>query len=80
MASKWVKEQKLREKSIKELQDRVQELKASLFTSRFQKSTGKLDNFQLLHKTRRRLAAVLTILREKEREQVKAADAAEVKS
>ena len=80
MASKWVKEQKLREKSIKELEDRVKELKSSLFTSRFQKSTGKLDNFQLLHRNKRRLATVLTILNEKKREQAQAAKAAEVKS
>ena len=80
MANKWVKEQKLREKSIKELEDRVKELKASVFTSRFQKSTGKLDNYQLLHQTKRRLASVLTIIHEKELEQIKAAAAAEVKS
>jgi ribosomal protein L29 len=69
MPSKWVKQQKLRERSVAELRDRVAELKASLFVSRFQRATGKLDNFRLLPQTRHRLAAVLTILGEKERQQ-----------
>ncbi len=74
MVKKWIKDQKLRDKSIPELLDRVKELKSSQFTNRFQKSTGKLDNFNLIGQTRRRLAAVLTIINEKEAAQ------AEVKS
>ena len=57
---KWIKQQKLRDLSLAELHDRATELKASLFASRFQRSTGKLDNFRVLPQTRRRLAAVLT--------------------
>lgn len=64
--TKWIKQEKLRELGIPELRDRVAELKASIFTSRFQRSTGKLDNFRLLPQTRRRLAAVLTLIHEKE--------------
>ena len=67
--TKWTKQEKLRELSIPELKDRVAELKASLFTSRFQRSTGKLDNFRLLPQVRRRLAAVLTLIHEKEQAQ-----------
>jgi len=64
---KWIKQEKLRELSIKDLRDRATELKASLFSSRFQRSSGKLDNYRVIPQTRRRLAAVLTLLGEKER-------------
>ncbi len=80
MVKKWIKEQKLKQKSIPELEDRVKELKASQFTNRFQKSTGKLDNFNLIGQTRRRLAAVLTIINQKQVAQVAASTEAEVKS
>jgi large subunit ribosomal protein L29 len=63
---KWIKQQKLRELSVQDLSDRVAELKATLFNNRFQRSTGKLENFRLLPETRRRLAAVYTIMREKQ--------------
>ena len=66
MVKKWIKEQKLREKSVSELNDRVQELKAAQFTNRFQLGTGKLENFAVIKETRRRLAAVLTLIKQKE--------------
>ena len=69
MVTKWIKEQKLRGKSVEELRQQVRNLKDALFTHRFQKSTGKLENFAVFGETRRRLAAVLTIIREKEMEQ-----------
>lgn len=64
---KWIKQEKLRELSVKDLRDRATELKASLFGSRFQRSSGKLDNYRVIPETKRRLAAVLTLLAEKER-------------
>ena len=64
--TKWVKQEKLREMPLSDLRDRASELKAALFTSRFQRSTGKLDNYRLLPVLRRRLAAVLTLIRERE--------------
>ena len=78
MAKKWVKEQNLREKSVAELKDRAQELKASLFAARFQRSSGKLENYRTIPETKHRLAALLTIIREKELEQEKQAHKAEV--
>jgi large subunit ribosomal protein L29 len=66
-AKKWIKQEKLRELSVSDLRDRVAELKASLFSSRFQRSSGKLDNYRIIPETRRRLAAVMTIIAEKER-------------
>lgn len=66
MPSKWVKQQKLRELSLGELRDRASELRASLFASRFQRASGKLDNYRVIPEAKRQLAAVLTVVREKE--------------
>ena len=64
--AKWIKQEKLRELAPSELRTRVAELKATLFTYRFQRATGKLENYRLLPQTKHRLAAVMTFLREKE--------------
>jgi large subunit ribosomal protein L29 len=68
MTGKWIKSQKLRDKSIPELKEMVQEMKSALFTARFQQTTGKLENFQLMRRERRRLAVLMTLIREKELE------------
>ena len=70
-AKKWIKQEKLRELSLNDLRDRAAELKASLFSSRFQRSSGKLDNYRIIPETRRRLAAVMTIIAEKSRDEQK---------
>jgi len=75
MTKKWVKQQKLHQLEISELKDRAAELRAALFSNRFQRSTGKLDNSCLLKQSRRQLAAVLTVLREKEIAQAPAKEA-----
>jgi large subunit ribosomal protein L29 len=62
---KWLKQQKLRELSESRLHDRVSELKAEMFNHRFQRTSGRLENYRLIPQTRRRLAALQTILREK---------------
>jgi large subunit ribosomal protein L29 len=64
---KYIKEQKLRDLSLTELANRVRELKAQEYQLRFDKAIGKLENFRLVLQNRRRLATVLTILREGER-------------
>jgi len=64
--SKWIKQEKLRDLSVSELRDRADELKASMFNNRFQRSTGKLENYRVIPEVKRRYAAVLTIIREKE--------------
>jgi large subunit ribosomal protein L29 len=66
MTGKWIKSQKLRDKSIDDLRNMVEEMKAAKFTARFQLRTGKLENFQLMRQERRRLATLLTLIREKE--------------
>ena len=62
---KWIKQEKLRERPVSELLDRASEMKASLFNSRFQRSAGKLENYRAIPQAKRRLAALLTILRER---------------
>ncbi len=62
---KVVKASKLRELSLAELQKRESELKEEIYNLRFQNHTGQLENPMRLRLSRRELAAVLTILREK---------------
>jgi ribosomal protein L29 len=67
MVKKWIKEQKLKSKTVPELEQRVRELKDAMFTQRFQLSTGKLENYAVFGQTRRRLAAVLTLINQKQK-------------
>ena len=55
----------LREKSIDELNTRERELREQLFKLRFQKSIGQLDNALKIRETRRDIARVKTVLRQK---------------
>jgi large subunit ribosomal protein L29 len=64
--AKYIKAQKLRDLSVAELQHRIRELKSQQYTNRVDRTTGRLENFRLIPQARRRLAAVLTILKEKE--------------
>jgi large subunit ribosomal protein L29 len=52
--------------SDQELADQVKELKAELFNLRFQQVTGQLQNPVMLKNTRRNIARVKTIIRERE--------------
>lgn len=63
---KYIKDQKLREKPLSELRQRASELKTQIFAHRFERAVGKLENFRLMPRTRRQLAAVLTLIRERE--------------
>ncbi len=56
----------LREASTEELHEKVEELKAELFNLRFQKATGRLDNYKRLREVRKELARTLTVIRERE--------------
>jgi ribosomal protein L29 len=64
--NKWFKEEKLREKSVDELRNMVRELKSLTFTHRIDRISGKMENYRLIPQTRRRLAAVYNLIREKE--------------
>jgi large subunit ribosomal protein L29 len=56
----------LRELTDQELRERLEELRQELFNLRFQKATGRLDNYMRIRQVRREIARVLTLLRERE--------------
>ncbi|MCD6142435.1 50S ribosomal protein L29 [Candidatus Bipolaricaulota bacterium] len=60
-----MKAEELREMTLEELEQKEREFKRKLFNLRFQKATGELDNSAEIGKTRRDIARVLTIAREK---------------
>jgi large subunit ribosomal protein L29 len=60
-----MKAEKVREMSAEELQGREKELQEQLFRLRFQKSIGQLDNALKIRETRRDIARVKTVLRQK---------------
>ena len=49
-----------------ELQDKVKELKAELFTLRFQLATGQLQNTMAVQNVKKDIARAKTILRQQE--------------
>ena len=61
-----MKADKVRELGVEELKHKEQELNEQLFKLRFQKSIGQLDNALKLRETRRDIARVKTVLREKQ--------------
>ncbi len=56
----------LRELEVKDLHARAAELKQTLFDLRNKHSTGVLDSTADLEKTKREIARILTVAREKE--------------
>ena len=61
-----MKSDKVREMSADELRTRERELQEQLFRLRFQKSLGQLDNALKIRETRRDIARVKTVLRQKQ--------------
>ena len=61
-----MKPEQIREMGVEELKHREKELQEQLFRLRFQKAIGQLDNALKLRQTRRDIARVKTILREKQ--------------
>jgi len=61
-----VKPEKIRELSEADLKAREKELSEQLFKLRFQKAIGQLDNALKVRETRRDIARVKTILKEKQ--------------
>ena len=60
-----MKVDKVREMSADELAARERELQEQLFRLRFQKSIGQLDNALKIRETRRDIARVKTVLRQR---------------
>jgi large subunit ribosomal protein L29 len=61
-----VKAQSMKEMSPDEIQTRVGELREELFNLRFRNSMRQLDNPLKIRESRREMARLLTVLREKE--------------
>jgi len=55
----------LRELSIQELMEREKESARELFNLRFQMATGQLSNHTVIKKTKRDIARIKTVLKEK---------------
>jgi large subunit ribosomal protein L29 len=60
-----MKASELRDMTAEELQDKERELAQQLFALRLQTVTGQLENPAKVKSTRREMARVLTVLREK---------------
>jgi large subunit ribosomal protein L29 len=56
----------LREKTDEELLDEIEDLKEALFKLRLQKSSGQLENENVIKATRHDIARCRTLLRERE--------------
>jgi large subunit ribosomal protein L29 len=67
----------LREADESELETRLADAKQELFNLRFQMVTGQQDNSAMVRTTRREIARILTVLREKEIAAAEAAEAGE---
>lgn len=61
-----MKAQELRELSIQELVEREKELARELFNLRFQMATGQLSNHTVVGKTKKDIARVKTVLKERD--------------
>ncbi len=61
-----MKTSELREQTIEELEKRRSDLKESIFNLKFQKATGQLDNPMRIKMLKREIAAINTLIREKE--------------
>ncbi len=62
----------IREMTDSELKKKLAESKEEQFKLRFQQATGQLENTQRIPKVKKNIARILTILREKEMEQINA--------
>ncbi len=73
---KWLvmqmKANKVRDLSVKELEQKLIELKGELFNLRFQMATGQLENPMRVKDVKKSIARIKTILREKELKSVQA--------
>lgn len=61
-----MKPNELRDLSVEELESKSQELNKELFNLKFQLATGQLENSARLPQTRKDIARVMTVLREKQ--------------
>lgn len=60
----------LKELSVDEIRQKLEETKEELFNLRFQHATGQLDNYRRLRELRKDVARVRTLLRARELEPI----------
>lgn len=61
-----MKAKDIKEKTIDELEKSLSEVKKNLFSLKFQKSTGQLDNPMAIANLKKDIARINTLIREKE--------------
>ena len=66
-----MKAEKIREMSVDELRNKEQELQKQLFQLRFQKSIGQLDSAGKIRDTRRDIARVKTVIKQRDIERAR---------
>ena len=64
----------LRELSIRELEDKVTELKKELMESRFSLATSQIEDTSIFKKIKKQIAQANTVLNQKKREDMMKAD------
>jgi large subunit ribosomal protein L29 len=64
-----MKASEIRDMSLEEMRRKADELKQELFNLRFQHSNGQLENLRRIKQTRRSIARVKSLLREREMQQ-----------
>ena len=64
-----MKPKELREKTLQELEQKLQSLKEELFNLRYQGKTGRLEKSSFIRSIKRDIARINTIAKEKEDEQ-----------
>ena len=61
-----MKAKEIREMSVSELEAKLKDLKAELFNLRFQHAINQLQNPNQIPETRKTIARLMTVIREKE--------------
>ncbi|MBC8389486.1 MAG: 50S ribosomal protein L29 [Actinobacteria bacterium] len=61
-----MKTNEIREKTKEELEMKLAEVKKNLFSLKFKKSTGQLENSMAIKKSKKDIARISTLIREKE--------------
>jgi large subunit ribosomal protein L29 len=61
-----MKIKEIRELSLEELKSKLGDLKSELFNLRFQHATNQLDNPMKIVETKKSIAKVMTVIKEKE--------------
>jgi large subunit ribosomal protein L29 len=64
MKMKEMKE--MREKTRVELESKLAEVKKNLFSLKFKKSTGQLENYMMIHNLKKDIARINTLIRKEE--------------